>query len=131
MDDEVAVRVMHGLADLPEKDQALTCREAMIVAVPIDWYPLDMLHHEVGGAVFYCAAVEEPRDIRVIECREDLPFLRQALREEAAGHVSGHQLDCHLLLIYLVGSRCQVHHARRAQGMNARKKPTRPWHPRL
>jgi hypothetical protein len=84
VDDEVLVGDLDGLAHLAEQDEAPSDRQAVLVAVAVDRDTLDVLHHEVRQAVVGGAAVEQPRDVRVVDGGQDL-----ALGAEATDDVLG------------------------------------------
>ena len=63
------MRVGDRGADLAEELQPLGDVERSAVAVLVDRLPFDVLHHEVRQAVLGRAAVEQARDVRVIEAR--------------------------------------------------------------
>ena len=51
------------------------------------------LHDHVRHAALRGAAIEQPRDVAMIEPREDLAFVPEALLGERAAHVGAHELD--------------------------------------
>src|SRR5687767_8182267 len=53
----------------------------MLVAVAVDRLPLDILHREPGHALRGNAAIEEPRDMWVLERCDDLPLLEEPLEQ--------------------------------------------------
>ena len=74
MDDEVLVRVLDGGADVEEQPQPRVDPEPVRVAVGGDRLTVDVLHHEVRQLAVGHAAVEELRDVRMAQRREDLPL---------------------------------------------------------
>ena len=104
MDDEVLVRVLDAVADRGEEREALPHVEGPGVAVGGDRLAGDVLHCEVGPAVAGGAAVEEPRDVGVLEPREDLPLAQEALEDLAAGAAAADQFQGDLLLELPVGA---------------------------
>ncbi len=52
----------------------------MLFAIPVERDALDEIHHEVGEPFLGGATVDELRDVRVIEPREDLSFRAKSLR---------------------------------------------------
>lgn len=102
MNDEMLMRVLHGGADLPKKLQAFAHVELLLLAILIQRQPFDVFHHEVRSPVFGCAAVEQTRDVRMVQIGQNLPFvLEAALQFFAAG---AHQLDGDLLLELIVSA---------------------------
>src|SRR5689334_5781249 len=79
VDDEVAMRVLYGVAHVAEELE--TCLDGQLsrLTVRIDRFAGDVLHGEPGNAIGGDATVEEVRDSRMIELRENLPFLEKAL----------------------------------------------------
>ncbi len=73
--DQVLVGVLHRPAHLDEQAQALGDRQAARVGVGRDRGAGDVVHHEVGPAVFGGASVEQARDVRVLEARQDAPLV--------------------------------------------------------
>ena len=86
MDDQPLVREVDGAAYQPEQRDPLAEREALL-AVRGDRDALDVLHDEVGHAVLR-AAVEQPRDVRVLEPGEDLPLETEALAQSRSRPVT-------------------------------------------
>src|ERR1051325_2433903 len=65
----------------------------MRVAIVVERLPFDKLHDEIGQAVFGGAAVEETRDVWMIERGEDLALGAKATQDEIGIHAALHQLD--------------------------------------
>ena len=74
MDDEVAMRVGHRVADLREQFETLVQRSVARVAVVEQRNAVDVLHHRVRTAIRRHAAVEQARDAGMIQPRENLPL---------------------------------------------------------
>ena len=70
------MRVLHGGAHLAEQTQPLArCRGVAGRSTSVIGDALDVLHDEVRQAsVGDHAAVEQPRDVGVVQRREDLPL---------------------------------------------------------
>src|SRR5690606_7705447 len=77
MHDEVAVRVTERVADLEEQSQARAHVQPARVTVVRDPLALDILHREERTAVIGDTAIEQPRDVRVFEPRQDLPLAQE------------------------------------------------------
>src|SRR6187455_740280 len=83
MDDELAVRVVHRVAHDAEQSQALGRGELVRIAIIVNGFSaLDQFHHEVRQAVFGRAAIEQPSDVRMVQSRENLPFVAEAAQDE-------------------------------------------------
>lgn len=89
----------------------------MFIAVPVDGFAGYQFHDDVGQAGPGGAAIEQARDVAMIEGRQYLAFGLEALLGERAPHVGAHQLDGHFGLVLIVGTHCAEHiaHAARAQ----------------
>ena len=83
VDDQTLMRVTHRAADVAKELQPLTHPVAALLAIAVERLAVDELHHEVRQPVVGRAAVDEPRDVGVLEAREDLALRAQALQYEA------------------------------------------------
>ncbi len=101
MDDPFLMRVLHRLADIGEKGDALRRGEPLLVAVVGDLYPAHQLHDKEGPPERRGPGVEDLGDVRVIHHRQRLPLLLEAgddlLRvhahlEDFQGHAPPHRL---------------------------------------
>ena len=119
MHDQVLVRVLHGVADLAEETQALLDRELLLLAPVGDRHALDVLQDEVRHALLGRAAVEQPRDVGVLEVREDLPLVPEARDRGAALQLELERLDRDLLVELVVVADGQVDRAHAAASERA------------
>ena len=71
MDDELAVGVGDGLADLPEEVDPGVHAEPLAVGPGRDRLTLDELHRQPRAAVAACTAVEDARDAGMVQPGED------------------------------------------------------------
>ena len=76
--------------------------------------PVDVLHDEVGQAVVGRAAVEQARDVRVLERGEDLPLGAKRASMQLGVQPRRHDLDRHPLRELAVGALGQVDRAHAA-----------------
>ena len=81
MDDEVLMGVLDGRAHLAEEHEPRLESERALVAVGVEGNAEDALHHDVGQALLGRPAVEQPRDVGMIECRQDAPLLEESLQQ--------------------------------------------------
>ena len=81
---EIGVRVRDGRQHVEEQPHARLDVEAAVVAVAIDVLALDVLEHEIRLPAGGDAGVDQPRDVRVREAREDAAFAPEALLAVAA-----------------------------------------------
>ena len=86
----------------------------MAIAVLGQRLPLDVLHDEVRTPVRRRAAVEQPRDVRMIERRDDLSLGPEAPDEILAVHAALHQLQRDPLAVRVVGAHGQKDRAHAA-----------------
>ena len=114
MDDQVLVRAVHRRAHDLEQPQPLLDAERARIAIDVDRLAVDILHDDVRRAVGGRAAVEQPRDVRMIERRQDLAFELQPALHLARQQPAPHQLDRDLLLELLVGALGEEHLAHAA-----------------
>ena len=89
MHDQVLVGVLDGAADIEEQLQPLAQPELLPIAIAIQRLAVHVLHHEVGIAFLGFARVDQARDVRVIQAREDL-----ALGAEAQAELALHRARC-------------------------------------
>src|SRR4030095_13688120 len=78
MHDQVAVRMSDREHGIHEQTNARLDIEVVRVAVAIDTVAVDVLEYQELPAVGSCAGIEQPRDIRVCESREQPTFAPKA-----------------------------------------------------
>ena len=103
VDDELAVRVGDGVADLREQRQPGLDAQVVAVGVGRDGLAFHVLHREEGAPVVRCPAIQEPRDAGVLQPREDPPLGAEP-REEAVRQPGAHELERDPLLERPVGA---------------------------
>ncbi len=114
MHDQVLVRVVDGRAHRAHQRDPLFGRQSPAVAVGVDRFAVDVLHDEVRRAVRRAPAIEQSRDVRVLQRRQDLPLHAQPALHLAREHAAADQLDRDLLLVFLVGALGEIHVAHAA-----------------
>ena len=114
VDDEVAVRVMHGIADAPEQGQARLHGQGVALAVLVDGHALDEIHHQVRLAAVGGAGVDQPGDVGVIEAGEDLPLTGEAGVQDVAIEGRAQHLDGDRLAVLIVDADPEVDRAHAA-----------------
>ena len=114
MNDKVLMRVGDRRADLAEERQALGRGQRVRVAVGVDRFAVHVLHDEVGQAVVGRSAVDQARDVRMIELRQDLPFVAKTAEDVVGIEPAPNELDRNFLAIFVVGSRRQINGAQTA-----------------
>ena len=104
MEHELAVREVDRGADLDEEREPALERQPPPVAPGVDRLAVDVLEHQVGGAVRRRAAVEQTGDPRMLERGEDAALGGEALVAEPAGEVGADPLHRHHLVEGAVGA---------------------------
>ena len=111
---QMPVRVSRGLAHLLEEPQPRRHVEPSLAAIFINRRARDVFHHEVGHSVFGRAAVEQPRDVGVIERGQNLPLGAKTAQHLVAFRSAFEELDGDLFFILPVGALGQIDRAHAA-----------------
>ena len=114
VDDVVIVRVLHGVENAQAQAEPLGRAEAMLVRVAIDRNARDVLHDEVRQALRRGAAVEEARDVWMVQGREDLAFVAKAPDHELGVHAAANHLERDVVLELVVGAAGEIDRAHAA-----------------
>ena len=87
--------------------------------------PSTQLHHDVRLAEFADAGINEPRDVRVIQPREDLPLHLEPIAGDFGRQALIHELDGDVLVELAIRAMRQIHrgHAAGAQQAIERVRP--------
>ena len=85
MDDQVLMRVLDGGADVDEQLESLAEVELSLIAILIERLAFDVLHYQVRLAILRLACIDQSRDVRMIEARENLPLGTEAHAEIGGG----------------------------------------------
>ena len=110
MHHQAAVSGHHRLADAHEELEDRFVAELSRAAVVVDRPAVDVLHGEERLAGRRLAAVDQPRDRRMGEPRQDLPLgAETAARQLAAEGAAGEDLERHALAIDAVGPLGEEH----------------------
>jgi hypothetical protein len=112
VNDQVLVGVAHRLADLHHQLEPPLDGELVLVAVADQRLALDQLHGEVRQPVGGHAALEQSRDARMLEQRQDPALLEEAAEHSRRGPLD--QLDRGPLLELPVGPLAEIHGAHAA-----------------
>ena len=100
----LACACSHRAAGLVEQLEARRDRQPAPIAVLGERRATHELHREIGPAVLGDAAVEQPRDVGVLEARQDLALAHEALAHRVRADAAPDQLERHLLLERAVGA---------------------------
>ena len=120
MHDQPLMRELHRAADFLEQAQARIERQRALVAVRVDRLALDVFHDEIRLAARRRAAVEQARDVRMLQRREDLPLAREVREHLGVGHAAD-QLDRGALLEMSVGALGEIDRAHAALARDGRR----------
>ena len=93
MNDLAIVRVLHGVEHGEAQPHAVRDVQAAVVGIAIDRRAVDVLHHEVRQSLGRGAAVEEARDMRMVQGREHLPLVTEAADDQVRVHAAADHLD--------------------------------------
>ena len=85
----------------------------LLVAVLIERLALDVLHDQISLAVVRLAGIHQPRDVRMIQARENLPLGAEA-HAEICGSCAVDYFDCNLARELFVGALAEEHRTRAA-----------------
>ena len=114
MNHQALMRVLDRRADTEKQLQALSDRRPVRATELVDRRAVDELHHEIRDAAVGGAAVEEARDVRVIQTRENLALPAEALNDSGRVESRAHQLQRDLLLVLAIGANGREHFAHAA-----------------
>jgi hypothetical protein len=112
--DEVLVRVLHCVAHGEQQSDARADVEAMTIAIGIDRLAFDELHHEIRLPALRRAAVDEARDVGVLERGESLTLAAEAPQDLVGVHAALDDLERDALHEFTVGARREVDDAHAA-----------------
>ena len=98
---QIFVRVLHRVAQLAEEREPVVDRGAAGVAPGGDRFALDVLHDQKRPAVGGDAAVEQRRDVGVLEIREDLSLATESGERELGIQSALDQLDRDPLSVFV------------------------------
>jgi hypothetical protein len=98
MHHEALVRVLHGRTHLLDECEPCRDRQRPFVAPIRDGGAIDILHGQKRASVIGGAAVEQARDVRMLERGEDLSLAMEARQHVVRIHTAPQHLDRHPLL---------------------------------
>ncbi len=101
VDDEAPVRGVHRVAARRDQVQALVERESVLADELRDRLAFDQFQHEIRTAVRR-PAVEQPRDVGMVEAGEELPLLHEAPPDSLGVDPFAQQLQGDALLVLAV-----------------------------
>ncbi len=108
--------------DTAEEGESFRNRQAMPVGVQIDPLAVDVFHDEVWNAVVRRAAVEQPRDVAVIQAGEDLALRSQPVVIGTTHETGPHEFHGDLMAVF-ADSFGEIHVAHAAATQPATQSP--------
>ncbi len=112
---QAVVRLRHRGQDVQHQRQPLRGGQREALAVLVDGLAVDVLQHQVRlGAVGHDAGIEQARDVRVRQARQDAALALEARRVAVAEQARAQELDRHLALVAAVVAARQPHGAHAA-----------------
>src|SRR5262249_1975051 len=114
VNDEVAVCMFDSRAYWQEEPQPFLNCQFLLFCVFRDPDAFDVLHHKVWSAIVRRAAVEEARNIGVLELGQNLALAPEPAQDEIGIETRPNQLDCDLRFILLVVTARQIDRAHSA-----------------
>ena len=108
VDDETLVRVLDRVTDAAEEREPFAHGQPLRRAVDVDRFALDVLHDDVRHAGLRRSGIEQARDVRVIERRENAPLLEKPSQRDRIDEIAGNHLDRDELLEPIVVARPQI-----------------------
>jgi hypothetical protein len=112
--DEVLMRILHGGAHFAEQYDSLPNPKTAAPAIFVDRQAFDVLHDKIWLSIGSRTAIEQTRDIGMLETREDLPFLSEPIDNQIGFHALTDELDRHLFSKFRVGTHRQVNRSHTA-----------------
>src|SRR5712692_396981 len=91
MNDEVLMRVLDRGANCAKELQPLSGTEVIRVHILSDRLAFNVLHDEVRQVSFGCTAIQQPRDVRMIEIGKYLTFVTKTPHDEISVHAALNQ----------------------------------------
>ncbi len=126
MHDEILVGIMNRRANRLKQLQPRIDIEPVRIAKDIDGHAVDIFHDDIGAAVGQGAAVQEMRNIRMIELGQYLALQLEARVHGDRKGAAMHDLDGNLLFELGIGSLGKINLAHPA-GTQGAQHPVRPY----
>src|SRR5438128_2121297 len=93
MDDQVLMRVLNRRANRAKELKPFSSIELVCIRILNNWLARDILHDEVRQVGFGSPAVEQSRDVWMIQVRKYLTFVAKTLDDEIRVHAALDELD--------------------------------------
>src|SRR5690606_4039775 len=109
VDRQMPVGECHGLADLPEQVQARVDPQVPVVAPAVDAFAFDPIEREPQASVLQAPAIEQARDVRMHQARQQLAFLSEQVATYRVVALHADHLERDLLLETAFDSFTQIY----------------------
>ena len=93
VDDIVLMKVLDGCAGLLKEGESLASVQGMLIAELVDRGPIDIIHDEVKEPLRRGAAIDDARDVDVVELAENAAFLLEALNQPVGTQLGTNDFD--------------------------------------
>jgi hypothetical protein len=112
-----AMRVAERMADLQQQADTLGQRQALLVRPGIHGGAAHEAHGEPGPAIRFDAAIQQGRDMRMVELRQVVALAHEGVDQRRRRHSRSHAFQRDLLLVLAVDAAGLVHgsHAARLE----------------
>ena len=87
MDNQIAMRIIHCFANLCEQPHTLPDRQIAPVAINIQMFPGNILHHQIRLPAVAQAGIQHTGDIGVVERGQNMLLAMKPLDERRPGRM--------------------------------------------
>ena len=98
------MRILHRRTYLPKQLEPAGHCQLVAFTIEIDSFALDQFHDQVRHAVGGGTAIQQTRDVGMVERRQNLPFIAESLVHRSAIDAAANQFDRHFLGVLSVGA---------------------------
>ncbi len=123
MDDELPVSELHRCADIAEQRDAFFDAQLALRGVAQQRFAVDIFHREIRTSIVGDAAVEQARDVRMFETRENLALAQEARLHRVGIHAALDDFQRGALFELSVGAFGEQHDAHAAAAEFAQHAP--------
>ena len=112
---------LHGFANAHEQRDPLGHGKTLLFTEAMDGNSIHVLHHQVQVALGGDAAVQQAGNVRMLQLRQNLPFLAKSFPKQIGGQRQVDKFDGHLLLKLPVRPMREINRAHAAASQQAVK----------
>ena len=99
------VGIVNRAAERPEEEQSLLDGEVVVATERVDRLSLHVVHHHVGQPLPGGPAVDQARNVRMVQAGEDLALPLKTVQQLRPIQIGSHYLDRDLLVKQLINTR--------------------------